>query len=211
MFCNYTRVSIIGEVVMFAAMHAQLAACVLCFSSNRGRDLGAFNLAPPPNAQDLLFSTSSADGSGGGVGGGGGVQYAPPRALSGGGTAGGTSAGGGSTGGGGSGLHKSTSVTRTFSGSSLSIEHPTNGGDGGGIGGRRARSGSRGGAGGGERCDGLGPLRTFLPAGPSSGGGGLVRRANTYAGHEAAAASPPKRGLRGKEGGFSGRGLTGFE
>ena len=51
-----------GEMVIFAAMHAQVVACVLCFASNRKRDLGAFNLAAPSNTQDLLFNQKVAAG-----------------------------------------------------------------------------------------------------------------------------------------------------
>ena len=60
-FCSYTRASFIGEAMIFVAMHAQVIACVLCFSSNRKRDLGAFNLSAPSNAQDLLFNRKPGD------------------------------------------------------------------------------------------------------------------------------------------------------
>ena len=60
-FCSYTRASFIGEALIFVAMHAQVVACVLCFSSNRKRDLGAFNLSAPRNAQDLLFNRKPGD------------------------------------------------------------------------------------------------------------------------------------------------------
>jgi len=56
LFCAYSRASFVGEMVIFAAMHAQLVACTMCFMRNRKRGLGLFNTSAPDNAQYLLHS-----------------------------------------------------------------------------------------------------------------------------------------------------------
>ena len=57
-FCTATRTSFVGTCIIFLCMHAQVIACIACFSANRKKNLGDLGLAPPPNAHDMIYGGS---------------------------------------------------------------------------------------------------------------------------------------------------------
>jgi hypothetical protein len=191
-FCTYTRASFVGELVIFVAMHAQVVACVLCFSSNRKRDLGAFNLAAPSNAQDLLFNRKSESESESC----GGLRGVVPRRE-------------GFAGGGGSGSNTLSTVASSSNGSESREYEPIHDGF-------LSRVMSWGGSAAAPEGDGVGVATAVVPA-PLP----FPARAATYdaaygsspQAHDSAAKPGARRGGRGGSGARASqeRLLTGFE